>query len=233
MKKLSSHFPFALVFLLVGACSVLRAQSERPKEKTLYDRLMESPVEPAEKDLVDPFAEKPPTRRQAAAYLKAMREQFKDILATRKKGGRLDGTEEIAGIPSEKLMDYFLQTGNAAQEVLQKIQPKQRLPEPVLLPQVIRYLNAEMASRKLPYHIQLSLSESEEPRYDNERWRTLLFHAMPAEGLWEDKRPTMSLPKALREGSLWDILWGLTDYILPHASLNVYKTGLILLAPNT
>jgi len=171
----------------------------------------------------------PPTKNLPQSIAKT-REQFKDILLAVRPNGSTEATDDLAKIPSDDRTAYLQRNSDEARKVLSAIKPHAKLPEPVLLPQVIRYLNQEMSDQHLPFRVRLYLPREQDDTFEAERLRQQLFCALPGDAQ-DLKFNGPSLSKALAGGSLWDILQSVTLHILPHASCTVHAGGVIIVAP--
>jgi hypothetical protein len=136
--------------------------------------------------------------------------------------------------PNETV-DWWQNNEKLAREALSAVKPRTHLRRPVPVYKIIRYLNAEIAARRLPFHVRISVNNGDsaeyiqnmleysplKPRVKGERMA--LFHDL------QERADTLS--KALREGSLYDIASALAESMLPvsRGYLKAYGSGYILI----
>jgi hypothetical protein len=175
-------------------------------------------------DAPDPFCSTrklPLTTEELKKSVKEIKEEFRDVLLpfADDPGGSPD---RLAGVPYEERTSYFAHHEAEARKVLAEMKPHCRLPEPMLLPQVIRYINSELSAQHLSFRVRLQLIGVDPPKQLEQSLKRYLYTAMPLE---------KELSKVIREGSVWDIVSGIASNIRPSACLCCYEDGLIIIAP--
>jgi hypothetical protein len=213
-KRLIGLITFALV-----AYATPRAVAQQPTS--------ENPFSSAA-----PSAKEHSAGKEAEAWVIAIKKRFKDVLfATGDEPTTRPPADDLTPLPAEERRAYFRQNEDQAFKILSKAMPHIRIPEPVLAPQMARYLNEEFGAANLPYRVKFLLSEDGDAAQRSRRLWNLFFIALQDDWKSQEELRKSSLSKALQQGSLWDIMVAVRSSMQPPADSVVFSSGLILISP--